>query len=112
MMRYKGYTGAVRYYDDDRAFHGQVIGTQDTIHFTGQSVDELERAFRDSVDDYLEFCTELGKDPDKPFSGKLALRTSPETHRMMTEAASAEGVSVNQWMDHVLTKASKEAVGG
>ena len=110
-MRYKGYTATVSYYSDERAFHGQVVGTRDVIHFTGTTVDEIEREFRESVDVYLEHCAEIGKNPDKPFSGKLALRTSPETHRLMTEAASAEGLSVNQWMDNVLTQASKDALG-
>ena len=42
---------------------------RDVITFQGKSVDELEKAFKDSIDDYLEFCEERGEEPDKPFSG-------------------------------------------
>ncbi len=31
---------------------------KDVVTFQGQSVDEIVQAFRDSVDDYLEFCAE------------------------------------------------------
>lgn len=55
-------------------FHGEVIDLRDVITFQGTSVEELERAFQDSVDDYLEFCEERGEEPDKPFSGRLMLR--------------------------------------
>ena len=104
-MRYKGYTANVRFVPDDRAFHGTIAGTRDTIHFTGTTVDELEGAFHDSVDDYLEWCAEDGREPDRPYSGKIALRTSPDTHRAMMEAASGEGVSLNHWIDDVLSGA-------
>ena len=108
MMRYKGYVPEVWFEPDDRAFHGHVIGTRDIIHFTATDVEGLEREFRESVDVYLEFCAEKGIEPDKPFSGRLAFRTTPEAHRKMTEAARARGVSVNQWMDEVLNSAADQ----
>jgi predicted HicB family RNase H-like nuclease len=53
--------------------HGEVINIKDVITFQAKSVDELA-AFKDSTDDYLEFCAERGEKPDKPFSGKVMLR--------------------------------------
>ena len=46
-----------------------------------KSVGELKQAFEDSVDDYLKWCEEDGVSPEKPFSGRLNLRLSPETHK-------------------------------
>jgi predicted HicB family RNase H-like nuclease len=51
--------------DETRVFHGEVIHTRDVITFQGTSVAELKQAFEDSVDDYLEFCTSRGEDPEK-----------------------------------------------
>lgn len=51
-----------------------IIGLGDVITFQGTSVEKLELAFKDSVDEYLDFCKELGRTPEKPFSGKLILR--------------------------------------
>jgi len=56
MMQYKGYTGRVEFDDEADLFHGEVIGLRDVITFQGRTVDEVKRAFHDSVDDYLAFC--------------------------------------------------------
>ena len=45
------------------------INTRDVITFEGESLGEAEKAFRESVDDYLAWCREDGKEPDKPHSG-------------------------------------------
>jgi predicted HicB family RNase H-like nuclease len=66
MMKYKGYTGRITALDKElRLFHGRVVGIRDVITFEGATVDEVMQAFRDSVEDYLEFCRERGKAPAK-----------------------------------------------
>ncbi len=107
MKAYRGYVPSIWFEPDDRLFHGVVEGIRDTIHFSGASVDDLEAAFHDSVDVYLEACAEDGVEPDKPYSGKLAFRTTAEHHRMISHAAAAEAKSINQWMDEVLTEAAR-----
>ena len=62
-------------------FHGEVINTRDVITFEGSSVKQLKKAFRDSVEDYLDFCASRGEDPEKPFSEKFLVRVPPEVHR-------------------------------
>jgi predicted HicB family RNase H-like nuclease len=53
----------------DRIFVGHIAGIHDIIGFHGESVAELEAAFHDAVDDYLESCAKIGKPPKKPYSG-------------------------------------------
>ena len=60
-MKYKGYLGHAEYDDKAQIFHGEVVGLSDTITFQGKSLDETEQAFRDSVDDYLNWCKERGE---------------------------------------------------
>jgi len=67
MMEYKGYFAKVVFDDAGDIFHGEVINLRDVITFEGETVDELKRAFKDSVDDHLSFCTERGEDPEKPY---------------------------------------------
>ncbi len=97
-MKYKGYHGQVNYDEDAKLSHGEVLGLRDVITFQGTSVDELEQAFKDSVDEYLEFCNELGRAPEKPFSGKLILRLPPEVHERAAYQAKCNGVSLNSWI--------------
>jgi predicted HicB family RNase H-like nuclease len=61
MMNYKGYIGAVEFDAEARIFHGEVINTRDVITFQGRTVDELEQALRDSVDDYISWCEDASE---------------------------------------------------
>ena len=106
MMSYKGYTGHVEFDDEAGIFHGEVLDLRDVITFQGTSVDELEQAFKNSVDDYLEFCRERQEEPDKPFSGRLMLRLPPELHRKVYTSSKREGKSLNQWIAERLERAS------
>ena len=96
MLKHKGYTGHVEYDGEARLFHGEVLDVSDVITFQGTTADELERAFRDSVDDYLDWCAERGESPDKPFSGKLTVRLPKALHRDIYLAAKRSGISLNQ----------------
>jgi predicted HicB family RNase H-like nuclease len=53
-MKYKGYIGHVEYDDEAKIFHGGVNGLRDIITFQGKSVEELEQAFHDSINVYLD----------------------------------------------------------
>ena len=61
MLKYKGYTGHAEFGDEAELFHGEVLDLRDVITFQATSVEELEKEFRNSVDDYLEFCTQRGE---------------------------------------------------
>ncbi|MGC8492850.1 MAG: type II toxin-antitoxin system HicB family antitoxin [Syntrophobacteraceae bacterium] len=104
MLTYKGYTGHVEYDDAAAIFHGKVLDLKDVIAFQGKSVEEIERAFRDSIDDYLDFCKQRGEGPDKPFSGRFMLRLPPTLHRKVYISAVREGKSLNQWISEKLER--------
>lgn len=106
MLEYQGYTGHAEFDAEAGLFHGEVLDTRDIITFQGTSVGELAQAFRDSVDDYLEFCRERNEEPDKPFSGRMMLRLPPELHRMAYVEAKKAGKSLNQWITDKLRQAS------
>lgn len=104
MMTHEGYTAAVFFESDDHAFHGTVLGIRDVIHFTGSSVDELELAFKESVDEYLAVCDERGIQAQKPMSGKLSLRISPALHLQVTAKAKQSGKSINAYLENVISE--------
>ena len=60
-MTYRNYQGTVEYSAEDRVFHGKVMEIDDLIAYEGESEDELERDFRESVDEYIAFCAESRK---------------------------------------------------
>jgi predicted HicB family RNase H-like nuclease len=103
MLKYKGYHGKVEFDDEAGIFHGEVLDLRDVITFQGKSVDEIQQAFQDSVDDYLEFCKERGEVPDKPFSGRLMLRLPSDVHRKVYTQAKKENKSLNEFITEKLS---------
>jgi predicted HicB family RNase H-like nuclease len=99
MMQYKGYIGEVEYDEAARLFHGDVLNTRDIVTFQGESVDEIEKAFHDSIDDYIAWCREDGVEPEKPYSGRFNLRISPELHRRLAFAARKQRLSINKFVE-------------
>lgn len=65
MMEYNGYHAKIEYDGRDNIFIGTVIGLNDMLGFHGTSVDELMISFRNCIDNYLGWCAEAGKNPEK-----------------------------------------------
>ena len=105
-MKYKGYIGRVEYDDEAKIFHGEVDGLRDVITFQGKTVDELEQAFKDSVDDYLSWCKERGERPEKAFSGTFNLRIPPDLHARLAFQAKTMGLSLNSYITDQLYHAN------
>ncbi len=102
-MKYKDYEATVKFDEDAEVFYGEVVNTRDVITFQGNSVEELKRAFEDSVEDYLEFCRELNEEPNQPFSGSLVVEISPELHRRLYKKAKHSGKSLNSLVEESLS---------
>ena len=105
MMTYKGYAARIEYSDEDVCFVGHISGITDIVGFHGESVAELRDAFEEAVDDYLETCETLNRQPSKPFSGKLELNIPPDIHAGIAVAAEASGKSIDQWVEDTFTNA-------
>jgi predicted HicB family RNase H-like nuclease len=105
MMQYKGYVGQVELDAEASLLHGEIVNIRDVVTFQGRSVEELQTAFRESVDDYLAFCAERGEEPDKPFSGKFVTRIDPVLHRQASSAAASAGKSLNAWLTEQIERA-------
>ncbi|WP_236200467.1 type II toxin-antitoxin system HicB family antitoxin [Pseudomonas pseudonitroreducens] len=97
-MKYQGYAARIEYSDDDGLFIGHVAGIRDVIGFHGESVSELREAFEEAIDDYLATCDKLGREPQRPFSGKLSLRLDPQLHAQVAIKAELSNQSINQWV--------------
>ena len=96
MMNYKGYRASIGYDKEDGIFVGEVFGLSDSLNFHGSSTDELEKAFHDSIDSYIKICEEIGKAPEKEFSGSFNVRISPSVHKEAAIYAAENGFSLNQ----------------
>jgi len=105
-MQYKGYAARIEYSDEDKCFIGHIAGIRDIIGFHGDNVDSLCTAFQEAVDDYLETCKQENISPQRPYSGKVMFRISPELHAEIAMKAEVQGKSLNQWAAEVLAFAN------
>jgi predicted HicB family RNase H-like nuclease len=104
ILKYKDFTGSVLYNPEDRVFHGKIEFVTDLVTFEGTSVDELEAAFAEAVDDYLELCEAVGKQPEKAFPGSFNVRMKPELHRQAAIASLERRMSLNQLVTEAVTQ--------
>lgn len=105
-LAYKGYSARVEFDGDDGIFVGRLAGINDVVGFHADSVSGLVLAFHEAVDDYLATCLQLGKTPEKPYSGRVMFRVRPEVHARAALAAQLAGKSLNQWGEEVLMAAA------
>ena len=104
-LTYRGYTATVEFDSEDMILTGRIAGINDVIGFHAETPAELLAAFHE-VDDYLETCAKLGKQPEKTYSGKVMFRVPPELHAKVALAAKLAGKSLNQWGEAVLERAA------
>jgi len=98
ILQYKGYYAAVHFSADDDVFFGKLLGIDDLVNFEGASVKELKKAFHEAVDDYLETCEELGKEPNKTYKGSFNVRISTDLHKAAAVFASVHNISLNDFV--------------
>ncbi|SDO51720.1 Predicted nuclease of the RNAse H fold, HicB family [Methylobacterium phyllostachyos] len=107
VLRHRGYAARVEFDAEDHIFFGSIAGIGDKVGFHADTVSDLEAAFREAVDDYVDTCAKVGKDPQRPFSGSLQFRVTPELHANVAIAAELSGKSLNQWGEEVLRRAAE-----
>jgi predicted HicB family RNase H-like nuclease len=103
-MKYKGYNAVVDFCEDAKVFRGEVIDLRDVITFESDRAEALEAEFRKSVDEYLAFCEEIDREPERSFSGRFVLRTSTDLHHDLAVAAKESHVSLNEYCVQELSK--------
>lgn len=102
-LKYKNYIGSVEYDLTDKCLYGKILFIDDLVTYEGETIEELENAFHEMVDDYLETCKELGKIPQKVYSGSFNVRTGPQIHQALAEIAELENISLNKLIVNIVS---------
>ncbi|MBS1665063.1 MAG: type II toxin-antitoxin system HicB family antitoxin [Bacteroidetes bacterium] len=98
ILQYKGYYASLHFSSEDEVFFGKILGIDDLVNFEGASVKELKKAFREAVDDYLETCEALGKEPNKTYKGSFNVRIPTDLHKEAAIFASINNISLNDFI--------------
>lgn len=108
-MNYKGYYGSVNFDADDLVFYGKLEFINSLISYEGETAKEIDAAFKEAVDDYVETCIARGIEPEKPFKGSLNIRIGRDLHEKAARIAKEIGCSslnefIKQALDHEIAR--------
>lgn len=103
-LTYKDFIGSVHFSTRDSVFLGKLEGINDLVTFEGESVQELKQAFEEAVEDYIDLCKEVNKDPLKSFKGSFNVRITPNLHSKAYKAATLMGMSLNQFVQEAIER--------
>lgn len=98
ILAYNGYYATLHYNAEDEVFYGKAFGIDDLISFEGTSVKELKKNFQEAIDDYLETCKELGKEPNKTYKGTFNVRITTDLHKEAALYASKNNITLNDFI--------------
>ena len=114
IMKYKGYIAQIEYSEDDNEFFGTVVNiSHDRICFGGSTVNQLKKHMQEAIEGHIKNCKTLSIEPEKPFSGRITFRTTPQEHALLVEAAFKTGNrSLNEWMSKVLIHEAEKRKAG
>lgn len=66
VLSYRGYLAEVENAELSPVHYGSIADIDDGVYFEAESASDIENAFREAVDDYIAFCAEKGKRPERP----------------------------------------------
>lgn len=94
-LEYKGYLGSVEIDVETGVLFGKILFVTDLVTYEATTVPALQNEFQVAVDDYLETCQQLGRDPQQSCSGLFNVRVGPALHRAAAIRAQKDGVKLN-----------------
>lgn len=65
ILEYKGYRARIEHVPETASFRGIIEGINDYVDFETTDILQVEQEFHNAVDEYLKFCTNADKSPEK-----------------------------------------------
>lgn len=95
ILKYKGYEGSAEIDMDRQICRGKILFIDDVVTFEAASPAELKKEFEIAVDDYIETCATLKREPQMPLRGQFNVRIPPTLHKAAARRALTDNISLN-----------------
>lgn len=102
-LEYKGYCTKIEFDADAMLLHGKIEGINDLVTFECEDSSRIEAEFHAAVDDYLAFCKEVGKEPEKEYRGLFNVRIQPDLHKRLAIEAVKKNTSMNTLVEQAIS---------
>ena len=91
ILKYRDYEGTAELDMARGVCRGKILFIDDLVTYEAVAPAMLQQEFEAAVDDYLETCAAVGKEPLAPFRGLFKVRVAPVLHRAATLRAVSDG---------------------
>lgn len=95
ILKYKDYEGTAELDMSRGVCRGKILFINDLVTYEAKTPAQLQAAFNAAVDDYLDTCASLGRQPQKPLKGLFNVRMPPALHKAAALRAAEENASLN-----------------
>lgn len=108
MLEHKGYYGSIEVSTEDNCLFGKLQFIRSLVNYEAETVAELNKAFKEAVDDYLKTCSDLNIEPESPCKGSFNVRVGHDLHLAASITARRKSISLNdltrnaisEYLDH------------
>lgn len=95
ILKYKDYEGTTELDMARAVCRGKLLFIDDLVTYESNSPQGLQLEFEAAVEDYIQTCAQIGKEPQRPFRGLFNVRVPPMLHRAAVLRATCDGVALN-----------------
>lgn len=103
LLQYNGYEGTAELDMTRRVCRGRILLIDDLVTYQAAAPDLLQGEFEAAVDDYIQTCAQVGKEPQRAFKGQFNVRIPSLLHRALALRAAGDGVALNEVVVQALT---------
>lgn len=95
ILKYKDYEGTAELDMGRAVCRGKILFIDDLVTYEASTPAELQKEFEAAVDDYLDTCLNLNREPKKPLKGQFNVRIPAALHKAASLRAIADDVALN-----------------
>lgn len=104
LFKYKGFFGSIDFSMEELSMCGKIECINDLVTYEANDLASLKAEFEAAVDDYLETCAAIGKEPDKTMSGTFNVRIGEDLHKQAFLKAKSLGVNLNEFVKDAVSE--------
>lgn len=96
ILKYKDFEGSAELDMERQVCRGKLLFIDDLVTYEAATPVDLQSEFEAAVDDYLQTCKSLDRDPKRPLKGLFNVRTPPELHKQLHLRSLQDHCSLNE----------------
>jgi predicted HicB family RNase H-like nuclease len=106
IIEINGHKAVISFDPDIGMLRGEFLSLNGGADFYANNIADLKTEGTQSLNVFLEICTEKQIHPFREFSGRFNLRLDPQTHEAAVIAAAANNKSLNEWVSSTIIEAA------